>query len=121
MASQNPGDIDPLVQLFILVIGAVASAVAWLVGQKNNSSAPASPPNGNLLTMEIETLRRDLERVLFAHREALDTRIEKQIDKGLADFKQEARDISDRLRNMEISVAEIRAGKKASRRQIHED
>lgn len=121
MASQNPGDIDPLVQLFILVIGAVASAVAWLVGQKNNSSAPASPPNGNLLTMEIETLRRDIERVLFAHREALDTKIEQQIDKGLSDFKVQARDISDRLRHVEISVAELKADERVIRRQIRDD
>lgn len=116
----NLENLSPLAQLAVLVIGAVASALAWLAGQRNQPTP--SPQNGNHLALEIETLRRDLERVLYAHREAIDVKIGLQVkeirdmfDRGMSEAKGERHEMSDRLRTVEIATAELRARERRER------
>lgn len=121
MASGPPNidNLSPLAQLAVLVIGAVASALAWLAGQRNK---PPPSQNGNHLALEIETLRRDLERVLYAHREAIDVKIVLQvkeirdmIERGATEARDERHEITERLRSVEISTAELRARERRDR------
>lgn len=114
MATPGIDDLSPLAQLAVLVIGAVASALAWLAGQRNQAPSPNGGRNG--FQEEIDSLRRDLEHVLFAHRESINVKIDKQIesirsliDRGSVDAKGDSVGIFERLRQLEISVAEIKA------------
>ena len=92
--------LSPLTQVVVLIGGAVAGALAWMFGSRNQGGEGS---DATIIQAENDKLRRDLETVLASHREALEARFEKFADENRKDL----RDLSERMRQAELSVARL--------------